>query len=88
MTKGYAFAYQVLRYWFFEKNVNKNDRVKDVEVEYRSELIKYSYNKLWSELSEKDKEIVITLVELGADNRGDIWIPLPQFGNFIKLYHM
>lgn len=131
MTKGYAFAYQVLGYWFFEKNVNKNDRVKDVEVEYRSELIKYSYNKLWSELSEKDKEIVMTLVELGADDakvkrsevieymnnagkeitsstfnkyrerllgkgiiatsdnrEGYIWIPLPQFGNFIKLYHM
>ena len=131
MTKGYAFAYQVLGYWYFEKNVNKNTEVKDVEVEYRSELIKYSYNKLWSELSEKDKEIVIALVELGADehqvkraevidylnsngketsssvfnkyrerllgkgiistsdNRdGYIWIPLPQFGNFIKLYHM
>ena len=131
MTKGYAFAYQVLGYWYFEKNVNKNDKVKDVEVEYRSELIKYSYNKLWSELSEKDKEIVMTLVELGADenqvkradvmdymnksgneisssgfnkyrerllgkgiiatseNRdGYIWIPLPQFGKFVKLYHM
>ncbi len=131
MTKGYAFAYQVLGYWYFEKNVNKNTEVKDVEVEYRSELIKYSYNKLWTELSEKDKMIVIALVELGADdsqvkraevieylnangnainssvfnkyrerllgkgiiatseNRdGYIWIPLPQFGNFVKLYHM
>lgn len=131
MTKGYAFAYQVLGYWYFEKNVNKNEQVKDVEVEYRSELIKYSYNKLWTELSEKDKEVVIKLVELGADEKqvkradvmaymkdsgqeisssvfnkyrerllgkgiiatsenrdGYIWIPLPQFGNFVKLYQM
>ena len=131
MTRGYAFAYQVLGYWYFEKNVNKNDLVKDVEVEYRSELIKYSYNKLWSELSEKDKLIVIALVELNADEKpvkradaieylkssgneitssifnkyrerllgkgiiststnreGMIWLPLPQFGNFIRLYHM
>ena len=67
MTKGYAFAYQLLGYWYFEKYVNKNEEVRDVEVEYRSELIKYSYNKLWSELSEKDKEIVYALVELEAD---------------------
>ena len=131
MTKGYAFAYQVLGYWYFEKYVNKNDSVKDVEVEYRSELIKYSYNKLWSELSEKDKQIIYALVELGADNKqvkrldvmnymsaqgdeitsstfnkyrerllgkgiistsnnrdGMIWLPLPQFGEFVRLYHM
>ncbi len=131
MTKGYAFAYQVLGYWYFEKYVNKNDSVKDVEVEYRSELIKYSYNKLWSELSEKDKQIIYALVELEADNKqvkrldvmnyisakgdeitsstfnkyrerllgkgiistsnnrdGMIWLPLPQFGEFVRLYHM
>ena len=131
MTKGYAFAYQLLGYWYFEKYINKNDEVRDVEVEYRSELIKYSYNKLWTELSERDKEVVISLVELGADenqvkradvisyingkgneissstfnkyrerllgkgiistsdNRdGMIWLPLPQFGNFVRLYHM
>lgn len=131
MTKGYAFAYQVLGYWYFEKYVNKNDQVKDVEVEYRGELIKYSYNKLWSELSEKDKLIVISLVNLNADDvkvkradvinyinengenitssvfnkyrerllgkgiistsgnkEGLIWLPLPQFGEFIRLYHM
>ena len=118
-------------YWYFEKYVNKNDSVKDVEVEYRSELIKYSYNKLWSELSEKDKQIIYALVELGADNKqvkrldvmnymsaqgdeitsstfnkyrerllgkgiistsnnrdGMIWLPLPQFGEFVRLYHM
>ncbi|SFH95631.1 hypothetical protein SAMN04487830_11443 [Pseudobutyrivibrio sp. OR37] len=131
MTKGYAFAYQLLGYWYFEKYVNKNDEVRDVEVEYRSELIKYTYNKLWSELSEKDKDIVFVLVELGADEKqvkraevinymnesgneitsstfnkyrerllgkgiistsenrdGYIWLPLPQFGNFVRLYHM
>ena len=131
MTKGYAFAYQLLGYWYFEKNVNKNQEVRDVEVEYRSELIKYSYNKLWTELSEKDKEIVKVLVELGADEQqvkraeviaymnengaeitsstfnkyrerllgkgiistsenrdGFIWLPLPQYGNFVRLYHM
>ena len=131
MTKGYAYAYQLLGYWYFEKNVNKNDEVRDYEVSYRSELIKYSYSKLWTELSDKDKSIVIYLVELGADDKsikradvidyinqngeditsstfnkyrerllgkgiiatsdnreGMIWLPLPEFGNFVRLYHM
>ena len=82
-------------------------------------------------MSEKDKEIVFSLVELGADEKqvkraevikyineekyeissstfnkyrerllgkgiistsenrdGYIWLPLPQFGNFVRLYHM
>ncbi|MBR1622864.1 MAG: ATP-binding protein [Pseudobutyrivibrio sp.] len=131
MTKGYAFAYQVLGYWYFEKYINKNESVRDVEVEYRSELIKYSYGKLWTELSDKDRVIIKALVKLDADknvvkrkdvieymnennepitssvfnkyrerllgkgiigasdNRdGNLWLPLPEFGNFIRLYHM
>ena len=131
MTKGYAYAYQLLGYWYFEKNVNHNEEVRDYEVSYRSDLIKYSYSKLWTELSEKDKSIVMYLVELGADDtsvkradvisfmnknedsissstfnkyrerllgkgiiatsdnrEGLIWLPLPEFGNFVRLYHM
>ena len=38
-TKGYAFAYQVLGYWYFEKYVNKNERVKDVDVEYKGAIL-------------------------------------------------
>ncbi len=131
LTKGYAYAYQLLGYWYFEKYVNKNAEIRDVEVMYRSELIKYSYSKLWTELSEKDKLIVCALVDLGADEKrikriqvldylhekgenvtssvfnkyrerllgkgiiatsdnrdGYIWIPLPEFGNYIRLYQM
>ena len=131
MTKGYAFAYQVLGYWYFEKYINNNSEIKDIEVEYRSELIKYSYVKLWSELSENDKKILKALTILEADKKivkrkdaidylnkrgdfitssgfnkyrerllgkgiiatsenrdGSIWLPLPEFGNYIRLYHM
>lgn len=128
MTKGYAFAYQVLGWLYFEKNIN--GKKKNLEFEYTSELIKYCYSKIWNELS--DKEILITkvLVELGADNakvkretvlkkvqeytkmssatfniyrerligkgimtasqnRGGYYtIDLPQFGVFVRQYHM
>ena len=128
MTKGYAFAYQVLGWLYFEKNVNGKN--KNLEFEYTSELIKYCYSKIWSELSEKEMVIVKALVELKADDsrvkREDVlklvsqytnissasfnvyrerligkgilttslnrdgyyWIELPQFGVFVRQYHM
>ncbi|QFJ56341.1 hypothetical protein [Pseudobutyrivibrio xylanivorans] len=131
MTKGYAFAYQLLGYWYFEKYINEKDSVRDVEMEYRSELIKYCYSKLWTELSEKDKIIVKAMTVLNADakkiKREDIlkylesinegmksttfgtyrerlvgkgivatsdnreglyWLTLPEFGNYVRLYHI
>ncbi len=35
--------------------------------EYESELIRYSYKKIWAELSEKDIEVIRGLVKLGGD---------------------
>lgn len=128
LTKGYAFAYQVLGWLYFEKNVN--GKKKNLEFEYTSELIKYCYSKIWTELTEKEIIIVKVLVELGADNNkvkreevlkivsretemssasfniyrerligkgilttslnrdGYYWIDLPQFGVFVRQYHM
>lgn len=65
MTKGYAFAYQVLGWLYFEDTVNK--KRKHLDFEYTSDLIKYCYSKLWSELTEKEIIIVKSLVALGAD---------------------
>ena len=65
MTKGYAFAFQVLGWLYFEKNINGKN--KNLEFEYTSELIKYCYAKIWDELTEKEIEITKALVELNAD---------------------
>ena len=128
ITKGYAFAYQVLGWLYFEQKVN--NKVKNLEFEYTSELIKYCYSKIWSELSEREMEITIALVVLNADkekvkrevvisklsdehpissasfniyrerligkgiitasaNRdGYYTIEFPQFGEFVRQYHM
>lgn len=62
MTQGYAFAFQVLGKLYFDKR-NK-ESLEDITMEYESELIRYSYRKIWSELSKKDKEFIIAMVEL------------------------
>ena len=130
LTKGYAFAYQLLGYWYFEKYVKKRDDIKDVIVEYRSELIKYCYSLLWSELSEKDITVIkamaavcdsrdnakredilaylrdngnemksstfntykdrlmgIGIISTASNRTGHYWFVLPEFVNYIKLYH-
>ncbi len=127
MTRGYAFAYQVLGWLYFEKTVN--GKVKNIEFEYTSELIKYCYSKIWTELTEKEIVIIKALVLLGADSQkvkreaiikevekvtpissagfntykerlvgkgiitvsanrdGYYWIELPQFGEYVRMYH-
>lgn len=53
LTKGYAYAYQVLGYLLYESG----DTVVDNKLlsKYDQYLEEYVYEKIWSELSEKDK---------------------------------
>ncbi len=57
LTNGYAFAFQVLGYLTFRHNGNYKEAMDD----YRLYLEEYSYKKIWSELSSKDKEILYAL---------------------------
>lgn len=63
ITKGYSFAFQVLGYLAFE---NKGD-YNSVLPKFRQYLDEYVYDKIWSELSPKDKVILnaISRVESG-----------------------
>lgn len=62
-TKGYAFAFQVLGKLYFDKK--EQEELDDILPVYESELIRYSYRKIWSELSGKDKEFLMAMVESG-----------------------
>lgn len=62
MTLGYAFAYQVLGYFYFEKG---KDDLSKIENKYCNYLGEYVYEKIWSELSMKDREVVATMIEMG-----------------------
>lgn len=56
-TKGYPFAFQVLGYLTW----NHNGAYREVLPEYRQYLEEYVYEKIWSELSAKDKQIVYAI---------------------------
>ncbi len=61
LTKGYAYAYQVLGYLMYVyklKEVNK-----DVLGEFDQYLADYVYDKLFSKLSSKEQDLVIAMIE-------------------------
>ena len=63
ITRGYSYAFQVLGYCMWE---NGGDREKSM-IQLKQYLEEYVYDKIWSELSEKDKSVVyaISQVESG-----------------------
>lgn len=58
ITRGYAFAYQVLGYIRWE---HKNRSIEDIMPEYDQYLQEYVYDKIWHELSDRDREVLLIL---------------------------
>lgn len=58
LTKGYAFAFQLLGYLMFAKNKKEID--KEVLSSYDQYLEDYSYAKIWFALSEVERKIVMS----------------------------
>lgn len=59
LTKGYPFAFQVLGYLSWENKGVKT--IEQILPEYDQYLEEYVYGKIWSELSELDRKIVIEM---------------------------
>lgn len=57
LTKGYAYAYQVLGYLLYENKKCEVDRL--LLSKYDQHLQEYVYDKIWIELSEKDKVVLL-----------------------------
>ncbi len=53
-TFGYSFAFQVIGHYLWEKEGKYDEAI----IEARQYLEDYSYEKIWSELSYKDREII------------------------------
>lgn len=62
VTCGYPFAFQVLGYLCYESGKNYEDEL----VRFDYYLNEYVYNKIWSELSEKEKGLTIAIAK--SDN--------------------
>ncbi len=60
MTKGYSFAFQVLGYFTWEHP----DNPQESQQLARQYLDEYSYDKVWSELSRKDREVLYRIAQV------------------------
>ena len=56
-TKGYAFAFQVVGYYAWENPDHMDQVLKDA----RDYLFEFAYQKIWTELSAKDREVALAV---------------------------
>lgn len=83
LTKGYAFAFQVLGYLTFR---SEGQNYKDVIPEYRQYLDDFVYEKLWSELSDMDKKVARGIAESESGNSADVRETLNIDSNNLSQY--
>ena len=83
LTKGYAFAFQVLGYLTFR---SEGQNYKDVIPEYRQYLDDFVYEKLWSELSDMDKKVARGIAESESGNSADVRATLNIDSNNLSQY--
>lgn len=64
LTKGYAYAYQVLGYLYWKYNVTEKQSMplEQILPEYDTYLEEYSYDKIWFELPPKEKQVISHLI--------------------------
>ena len=74
LTNGYAYAYQVLGYLYWEKIIENKTAAElgDIIDEYDSTLSEYVYEKIWFKLPETESKIVSLLVKNGQSKTKDI----------------
>ena len=64
LTKGYAYAYQVLGYLYWKYNIENGNSLSPEQLlpDYDTYLEEYSYEKIWFELPPTEKRIISHLV--------------------------
>ena len=70
LTKGYPFAFQVLGYLYWEYRNDKS--IDDILPEYDQYLQEYVYEKIWSELSSHDRDVLTVISSCDSDRVKDI----------------
>ncbi len=79
-TKGYAYAFQELGALYFRKK--PADTPDMILQQLKAELFAYAYEKIWEELSEKDRELVRILSEKPELSRKEILAEMSKPGNY------
>ncbi len=81
-TKGYSFAFQVLGYLTWKNQTHW----KCVLPEYRQYLEEYVYQKLWTEISQKDKEVLIGMATTPDNHVASIRESLNMSSSLFSVY--
>ena len=68
LVKGYPYAYQVLGYLCFKRQLPYGDVID----EFDAYLGEYVYEKIWSELSGKDRDVIRAMARAKGDKVEDI----------------
>lgn len=82
MTKGYPFAFQALGYLRWE---NPDLSLEKLIPQYMQYLEEFVYEKIWSELPGREKEILLTVAE-GSTKIGDIREKLKMSSSEMSVY--
>lgn len=82
VTKGYSFAYQALGYLCFKNGKSW----QEILPQFDALLEEYVYEKLWSELSYRDKEILSKMAEEAETKVGKIREKLGLTSNSFTVY--
>ncbi len=83
LTKGYPYAFQALGYIRWK---NKNMTLEEILPEYDRYLDEYVYSKIWSEMSDLDKKIVIAMAVHGDTKVKDIRERLDMTSELFSVY--
>lgn len=70
LTKGYAFAFQLLGYLLYEEESRKV--ADELLSKYDSFLASYVYDKIWSSLSDGDKKLMRAFPSNGPSNTAEL----------------
>ena len=76
LTKGYAFAYQVLGYLLFENDKKEADT--EIIQKYENYLWNYGYNKFWQDLTHVEKQFLICLALSDGNKENIIKVGFPE----------
>ncbi len=80
ITKGYAYAFQELGILYFNKT--EKDAVDDIESMLKTELFAYSYEKIWEEMTDEDRELVRILADKEEYKRSEITALMKKPNNY------
>lgn len=84
LTRGYSFAFQLLGYLSWEND----GKYEEIISMYRERLDQYVYSKIWSELSNKDKEVIHAIATVENKKVKDVRAQLEMSTNEFNPYRM